>query len=79
MYTILACKIQSCDSEQNAGDTVQRLLWRMRNGELPKRNHPRVVVLLIGSNDLTSPDCASPGAANRTAAELRGLLVYIHR
>ncbi|CAL8467129.1 g6665 [Coccomyxa elongata] len=62
-----------------AGDTVQRLLWRMRNGELPKKNHPRVVVVLIGSNDLTSPDCASPGAANRTAAELRGLLVYIHR
>lgn len=60
-------------------DTVQRLLWRLKNGELPTKNQPRVAVVLIGTNDLTSPGCSAPSAGNLTAAELRGLLVYMHR
>ena len=58
---------------------MKRLLWRVRNGELPKRKLPRVAVILIGTNDIVSPECTQPSAGNRTATELRGLLVYMHR
>eukprot|EP00884_Botryococcus_braunii_P009073 jgi/Botrbrau1/18167/Bobra.53_1s0036.1 len=39
-----------------AGDQAYNLLWRMENGEMPARA-PRVVVLLIGTNDLMSAWC----------------------
>ncbi len=63
----------------NAGDTVKKLMWRMKNGEVPLKREPRVAVVLIGTEDLVSPACADPITAPRTAAELRGLLVYMHR
>lgn len=62
-----------------AGDTVKKLLWRMKNGEVPLKKEPRVAVVLIGTEDLVSPACVDPIVAPRTAAELRGLLVYMHR
>lgn len=34
------------------GDQTAHLLWRLRNGEAPQKNKPKVVVLLIGTNDL---------------------------
>ena len=37
-----------------AGDTTLNLLWRVQNGEGPAFS-PKVVVLLIGTNDLTNP------------------------
>ena len=35
-----------------SGDTVAYLRWRLEHGELPKARHPRVAVLLVGTNDL---------------------------
>lgn len=62
-----------------AGDSIARLLWRMKNGEVPLKHEPRVAVVLIGTEDLVSPGCADPNAAQKAAAQLRGLLVYMHR
>ncbi|KAI7835515.1 hypothetical protein COHA_010589 [Chlorella ohadii] len=45
------------------GDQTAHLLWRLRNGEAPQKNKPKVVVLLIGTNDL--------GAAAADASDLR--------
>lgn len=35
-----------------AGDQTAHLIWRLENGEMPQKNKPKVVVLLIGTNDL---------------------------
>ena len=58
---------------------MKKLLWRMKNGEVPLKREPKVAVVMIGTEDLVSPACADPITAPRTAAELRGLLVYMHR
>ena len=58
---------------------MKKLLWRLKNGEVPLKREPKVAVVLIGTEDLVSPACADPITAPRTAAELRGLLVYMHR
>ena len=63
----------------HAGDTVKKLLWRMKNGEVPLKTEPKVAVVLIGTEDLVSPECKDPILSLKTAAELRGLLVYMHR
>ena len=33
-----------------AGDKVEQLLWRLQNGEIPASKHPKVVVVMIGTN-----------------------------
>lgn len=33
-----------------AGDKAEQLLWRLQNGELPASKHPKVVVVMIGTN-----------------------------
>lgn len=35
-----------------ADDETGHVLWRLRNGELPRKQPPEVVVLLVGSHDL---------------------------
>lgn len=35
-----------------SGDMTQHLLYRLEHGELPEKNHPKAVVILIGTNDL---------------------------
>ena len=41
----------------NAGDYTSNLLWRItKGGEMPK-SAPKVVVIYIGSNDLSAADC----------------------
>lgn len=37
-----------------SGDTTSYLLWRLKHGELPVKHHPKVIVLQIGTNDLTA-------------------------
>ncbi len=34
----------------SAGDKAEQLLWRLQNGELPASKHPKVVVVMIGTN-----------------------------
>ena len=34
----------------SAGDKAEQLLWRLQNGELPATKHPKVVVVMIGTN-----------------------------
>ena len=48
----------------HAGDQVGHLWWRILNGELPVAKQPRVITVLIGTNDLTAADC------NRNETEL---------
>eukprot|EP00884_Botryococcus_braunii_P005938 jgi/Botrbrau1/15345/Bobra.0289s0002.1 len=44
------------------GDQVGNLWWRLMHGEVPTRFHPKVVVLLIGTNDLGAIEaCARNG------------------
>jgi len=33
------------------GDRIANLLWRLQNGESPKKTQPRLIMLQIGSND----------------------------
>jgi hypothetical protein len=40
-----------------AGDQVGHLWWRVLNGELPAVKQPRLLTMLIGTNDLTAADC----------------------
>ena len=37
-----------------SGDTSNNLWWRIKNGELPSNHMPKVVVLMVGANDLTA-------------------------
>lgn len=52
-----------------AGDQVGHLWWRMLNGEVPSRRHPKAVVILIGTNDLTADDCLAEEEASVIAAQ----------
>jgi lysophospholipase L1-like esterase len=44
------------------GDTTQNVLWRLANGELDDV-HPKVVVLLAGTNNVSTADTARADAA----------------
>ena len=48
--------IHSCTTNEGhacAGDTTGNVWWRVENGELPRNHAPKVVVLMIGANDLS--------------------------
>lgn len=45
-----------------AADTTASLMWRLRNGELPTVNIPRLVVIQTGGNDV---DVAFAGVNDR--------------
>jgi lysophospholipase L1-like esterase len=49
------------------GDTIQNILWRLENGELDGV-HPKVVVLLGGTNNLR--ETTGPGAADALVEEV---------
>lgn len=53
----------------NAGDWIGHLMWRLRNGELPRTHHPKVVVIHIGTNDLSSFKACQPLGASKIATK----------
>ena len=65
------------------GDQSGNLLWRLETGgEFPTVHMPKVVVILIGTNDLTYADCdddsqdilaAAPGIISRHVARIKSL------
>jgi lysophospholipase L1-like esterase len=50
------------------GDTIQNILWRLRNGELDGV-HPKVIVLLAGTNNVGT----APASDARVSAIARGI------
>jgi lysophospholipase L1-like esterase len=58
------------------GDTIQNILWRLQNGELDGA-HPKVVVLLAGTNNLGSRP-ASDAKVGEITAGTKALLETIH-
>src|SRR5262249_29356370 len=53
------------------GDTIQNILWRLRNGELDGVN-PRAIVVMAGTNNVGAPAPAG-GEEARVAAIVEGL------
>src|SRR6478736_2646903 len=44
-------------------DTTQNILWRLKNGELDNV-HPKVIVILAGTNNLTANPAGEPDATD---------------
>ncbi len=61
------------------GDTAQNVLWRVRNGELDGV-HPKVIVILAGTNNLGAADAADHGDAlvDEVTGGIRAILETIH-
>ncbi|CAL8465692.1 g5228 [Coccomyxa elongata] len=59
-----------------AGDNVEHLLWRLQNGEVPAHKHPKVVVIMMGTNDLV--DNCTLQAATKTAAGIMEISSMVH-
>lgn len=57
-----------------AADRAAHLLWRLQNGELPQGLKARVVVVLVGSNDLGQN---GPGTAEETTKGIRAIVDYV--
>lgn len=55
------------------GDQTAHLLWRLRNGEAPAVNKPKVAVLLIGTNDLGSAAMDAPDVHTAEGAVMRAV------
>mmetsp|Transcript_20608 Transcript_20608/g.45136 ORF Transcript_20608/g.45136 Transcript_20608/m.45136 type:complete len:310 (-) Transcript_20608:349-1278(-) len=58
-----------------AADRTPHLLWRLQNGELPEGLKARVVVILIGTNDLGQKE---PATAQETIKGIKGIVDYVH-
>jgi lysophospholipase L1-like esterase len=59
-----------------SGDRTQHVLWRLQNGELGGSPPPRVVVLLIGTNNIGQKD---PEPASSAIAGIDAILKLIHQ
>ncbi len=61
------------------GDTVQNVLWRIRHGELDAVR-PRVIVLLVGTNNLGAADATDRGDAlvDEVTDGIHAILETIH-
>lgn len=44
----------------SVGDQIGHLEWRLMHGDIPEVHHPKVAVILIGTNDLgAAADCSA--------------------
>ncbi|BDA49069.1 probable platelet-activating factor acetylhydrolase IB subunit beta at C-terminar half [Coccomyxa sp. Obi] len=60
-----------------AGDGVEHLLWRLKNGELPPIVPPKAIIIACGTNSKgLSGECALP-AAEEAAAAMLELLEFV--
>ncbi|KAK9839449.1 hypothetical protein WJX81_002952 [Elliptochloris bilobata] len=61
-----------------SGDYTSNLLWRVTaGGEMPKRQ-PKVVVIYIGSNDLSAADCGNASGEAALLEAVKPLLARVH-
>jgi lysophospholipase L1-like esterase len=58
-----------------SGDRTQHVLWRLQNGEFEGLTLPKVVVLMIGTNNIGQKD---PEPAASAAAGIRAIVKEIH-
>lgn len=51
------------------GDQVGHLMWRLLHGDIPRRHHPQVALVMIGINDLgAAADCSQENPSYITQA-----------
>eukprot|EP00884_Botryococcus_braunii_P001033 jgi/Botrbrau1/10930/Bobra.0025s0103.1 len=62
-----------------SGDGVKHLMWRILHGELPLNKTPQVVVVSIGSVDISLPHGCNSASAQRTITQIAQLLTYIRQ
>jgi len=60
-----------------SGDRTQHVLWRLQNGEFDGVTLPKVVVLLIGTNNIGQKDSPEPAAS--AVAGVGAILRLIHQ
>eukprot|EP00884_Botryococcus_braunii_P000559 jgi/Botrbrau1/10503/Bobra.0133s0103.1 len=60
-----------------SGDQTSHLMWRIMNGELPRKKHPKVIVLHTGTNDLSGQACGSPETVNTTTLRITEMVKYL--
>ena len=57
-----------------AGDQIAHLQWRLRNGAIPAIHHPKLVVVMIGTNDLNAVWWCTAGNATEVTRAADGLI-----
>lgn len=60
-----------------SGDRTQHVLWRMQNGEFDGITLPKVVVLMIGTNNIGQKEAPEPPSS--AVAGVEAILQLIHR
>lgn len=58
-----------------SADRTQHVLWRLQNGELPEGFHPKVVMLMIGTNNSNGND----NTAEEIAGGIKAIVGEIHK